>query len=201
MVNRERRKETRVGNWPEVKVDPADITGDYLPALIRAAGQLADHCEHIEHNESPAHSVATIAEELRQTAARMAQRADLDLGQLYAARIQAVESASMMRFVGFGEVRLAGFEIMSQARTWHEFQLGQLAHDRQFHPDVFGLSGYEQLRHYSFHVTKLPWLLQEAVARQSLDQFYATRLPDIALFGIKLAILIKQRLPDDPIAG
>lgn len=168
--------------------------------MIAAAGQLADNCEHVEHSDAARYRVGAIAESLCQTASRMAHQAGFGLGQLYVVRIWGGESKSLLRFVGPGQVDLSGLRIMMAAKTWRQFQIGQVAHDRQFHPDVFGMSRYEQLRHYSFHVTKLVWLMDRATkGHLPLDEFYAVRLPDIALFGVKLATLVGQELPDEPV--
>ena len=200
MASRERRQATdRPGRYPEVRVSPQEVARDHLSPMIEAAGKLADNCEHAEHAEGVRHSLAAVGQSLRQTAGRMAHQAGFGLGQLYLVRIWGVESTSQLRFVGPGRVELSGLEIMFGAKTWRQFQIGQIAHDQQFHPDVFGLSHYDQLRHYSFHITKLAWLLDMASSRDNLDKFYSTRLPDIALFGIKLATLVGQKLPDEPI--
>lgn len=201
MPSKERQPETPPGRYPEVHLNPAKIAEEHLSAMITAAGQLADNCEHLEHNEGARCQTTAIGDSLRQTASRMAHQAGFSLGQLYAVRIWGVESSSSLRFVGsLDRVELSGFKIMMEARTWLQFQIGQIVHDRQFHPDVFGLEKREQMRHYSFHVTKLVWLMDRAARGDfPLDKFYATRTPDIALFGIKLATLFDQELPDEPI--
>jgi len=58
----------------------------------------------------------------------------------------------------------------------------------------------EQLRHYTLHVAKLAWLTLEAPADESLmDDYVQNRLPDLLLFGIKLATVVGMILPDEPI--
>ena len=55
--------------------------------------------------------------------------------------------------------------------TWRQVQVAQLLHDRRFHPDVFGLSSLEQLRHYTLHVTKLAGLLVDAAEPETWRWF------------------------------
>jgi hypothetical protein len=71
----------------------------------------------------------------------------------------------------------------------------QWEHDRRYHLDVFGLSRYEQLRHYAFHLAKLA-----GAASESDDRDFQRRLPDVLLFGLKLATLMSEQLPDTTIA-
>jgi hypothetical protein len=69
-----------------------------------------------------------------------------------------------------------------------------------YHADVVGMPKIEQLRHYTLHLAKLAWLMQEAAADQvRMDEFVEDRLPDLLLFGIKLATVIGVNLPDEPI--
>ena len=185
-------------------------TGEHLPlepagpekhlrALVRASGWLADYCEHSEHCQASRHGVSQVGQLLRQTAATIARERGASLRAVYASRIRQVEAGSLLRFTGLDQVELAGADILDQARTWRQLQVGQVAHDRQFHPDVFGLNHYEQLRHYAFHIAKLAWLFADAIDRQQLDGFCEQRLADIALFGVKLATVEGEELPDLPI--
>ncbi|WP_420626806.1 hypothetical protein [Candidatus Poriferisodalis sp.] len=90
---------------------------------------------------------------------------------------------------------LVGADALAEAHCWDEVQIAQVEHDRQFHPDVFGLSKVDQLRHYTFHVTKLAGLLVEAVDLGNWETFRDERLADIAVFGVKLATVCNERLP------
>jgi hypothetical protein len=92
---------------------------------------------------------------------------------------------------------LGGAEALSGAYRWEDVQVAQIIHDRQFHPDVFGLSKIDQLRHYTFHVTKLAGLLADAADTDSWAGFRDERLADIAIFGVKLATVCNERLPSD----
>lgn len=165
--------------------------------LIRAAAACAAFCEHIEHNEpATTHQVVAAAESMRRVAAQLADQSGLSLRQAYEDRIRSVETTSLLRYVETVEqVDLVGADVLASARCWDEVQIAQLAHDRRFHPDVFGLPKIEQLRHYTFHVTKLAGLLAEAVEQDSWDVFRDERLADIAVFGVKLATVCNERLP------
>ena len=166
-------------------------------SLIRSASACAAFCEHIEHNEpATTQQVVAAAESMRQLAAQLADQSGLSLRQAYEDRIRAVEASSMLRYVATTErTELAGADALASSRRWDEVQIAQLAHDRQFHPDVFGLSKIEQLRHYTFHVTKLAGMLADAVEQESWNAFRDERLADVAVFGVKLATVCNERLP------
>lgn len=173
-----------------------DLSGAAF-TLIRAAAACAAFCEHIEHNEpATTNQVVAAAESMRHVAAQLAGQSGVSLRQAYEDRIRSVETSSLLRHVGmFEQIELAGAEALAAARQWDEIQTAQLAHDRQFHPDVFGLPKLEQLRHYTFHVTKLAGLLVDAVEQGNWDAFCDERLADIAVFGVKLATVCNERLP------
>ena len=166
-------------------------------SLIRSASACAAFCEHIEHNEpTTTQQVVAAADSMRQLAAQLADQSGLSLRQAYEDRIRAVEASSMLRYVATTErTELAGADALASSRRWDEVQIAQLAHDRQFHPDVFGLSKIEQLRHYTFHVTKLAGMLADAVEQKSWNAFRDERLADVAVFGVKLATVCNERLP------
>jgi hypothetical protein len=74
----------------------------------------------------------------------------------------------------------------------------QRDHDRIFHPDVFGLSRWGQLRHFTFHAGKIT----ESFARLLNDysrwpKFASQTLPDLLVFGIKLSTVMGHRLPEE----
>lgn len=171
--------------------------------LIRAAAACASFCEHVEHNEpTTTHEVVGAAEELRQTAAALAKASNLSLLAAYATRIRGVEAASILRHTsGIRVTTLDGADALDSAESWEEVQVAQLVHDRQFHPDVFGLSKVDQLRHYTFHVTKLAGLLVDAIDDAAWLSFQQERLADIAIFGVKLATVCNERLPPTPVDG
>lgn len=166
-------------------------------SLIRSASACAAFCEHIEHNEpATTQQVVAAAESMRQLAAQLADQSGLSLRQAYEDRIRAVEASSILRYVATAErTALTGADALASSRRWDEIQIAQLAHDRRFHPDVFGLSKIEQLRHYTFHVTKLAGMLADAVEEGIWSAFRDERLADIAVFGVKLATVCNERLP------
>ena len=165
--------------------------------LIRAASSCASFCEHIEHNEPATTShVVVAAQTMRRVAAQLAKQSQLSLRQAYEDRIRNVEAASLLAFsTDAPATLLVGADALSTAQRWDEVQVAQVAHDRHFHPDVFGLSKVDQLRHYTFHVTKLAGLLAEALEQGKWDEFRDQRLADIAVFGVKLATVCNERLP------
>ena len=167
-------------------------------ALTKAAAQLASFCEHIEHNESTSVGEAVQAGDcLRKIAADLAARSGLSLAAAYAARIRAVEERSLLRHLSLFDraVELPSADALDTAKTWDEIQICQVMHDRQFHPDVFGLPKMEQIRHYTFHVTKLAGLLVDAIDNDDWNTFEQERLADIAIFGVKIATVCNFQLP------
>lgn len=165
--------------------------------LIQAASDCASFCEHIEHNEpADTHRVVVAGRVMRRMAVALASQSGLSLRQAYETRIRQVEASSLLARSDEGSTkRLVGADALSNAKCWDEVQRAQVAHDRHFHPDVFGLSKVDQLRHYTFHVTKLAGLLTNAIDLGNWDAFRDERLADIAVFGVKLATVCNERLP------
>jgi hypothetical protein len=91
-----------------------------------------------------------------------------------------------------------GGELARKASTWRELQLVQAAHDKDYHADVAGLSKAEQLRHYALHTAKLAGATA-AAARAGADpaDWLARRVPDMLLFGLKLATVTGLKLADE----
>ena len=176
--------------------DGTDLTLVVLD-LVRAAAACASFCEHAEHNEPASISHVIVAgQTMRRVAARLAAQSQLSLRQLYEDRIRGVEAGSLLAGGGDGSTALlTGAVALSTARHWDEVQAAQVVHDRHFHPDVFGLSKTDQLRHYTFHVTKLSGLLADAFEYGNWDEFRERRLADVAVFGVKLATVCNERLP------
>ena len=184
-----------------VELPSDDLLVEQQRALIRAAAALASYCEHVEHNEPHRVSdAASAGDELRRIASRLAQAAEVSLLESYRARIEAIEMASLHSATAIdGIADLVGADALHHATTWRQVQVAQLIHDRRFHPDVLGLSKLDQLRHYTFHVTKLAGLLVDAADEMSWASFVKRRLPDLAVFGVKLATACNHALSDDTV--
>lgn len=174
-----------------------ELVEESARGLIRVAAALAGFCEHVEHNEPTISQMPTdAARRLRSIAVDLATNTDIDLAHAYATRIAQVEVASLHSQVpGSPTPFLPGADAMAIASTWAEFQVAQVIHDRQFHPDVFGLSKIDQLRHYTLHVTKLAGLLVDAIDSNDWPSFSPNRLSDLAIFGVKIATTCNDRLP------
>jgi hypothetical protein len=162
--------------------------------VARAAAAVANFCDHVDHNEPTDRAwVQDSGRTLRDTACAIASHEHLDLQVAYAARLRVIERRTPLWVEG----ALDGGALIEDAATWHELQLAQGEHDRRYHPDVSGLSKFDQLRHYSLHIMKLAGALAEvAQGPTDIEDFRARRLPDMVLFGIKLATVTGQRLPD-----
>ena len=169
--------------------------------LIRVAAALAGFCEHVEHNEPTIHQMPIdAARRLRAIAVDLATTTEIDLARSYATRIAQVEATSLHSQVPGSSIPfLPGADAMTSAATWADFQVAQVVHDRQFHPDVFGLSKIDQLRHYTLHVTKLAGLLIDAIDSNDWPSFSPDRLSDLAIFGVKIATTCNERLPASPL--
>ena len=173
-----------------------------LRGLTRAAADLASFCEHVEHNEKNSVDDALRAAAcLREVAVELSSQSGMSLATAYAERIRAVEEGSLLRHTLPADcsASLLGADMLATATTWDKVQIGQLVHDRQFHPDVFGLSKIDQVRHYTYHVTKLAGLLADAIDQGSWEAFRSERLADVAVFGVKLATVCNSELPSEPV--
>ena len=170
---------------------------DDLIAAAKAAGQVANYCDHADHNEPvEAAWVLGAAECLRAVAQRIAEREGLDLIEAYAARLAQIEDRNV-------QTPLGSFDAPAEARratTWRELQRVQAEHDRLYHPDVIGLHKSDQLQHCSLHLTKLVAALAgEPSSGEEHADFLARRLPDMLLFGLKLPTTMGVKLPDSAI--
>src|SRR5579872_4382134 len=105
------------------------ITNEDLAITAIAAAQVANFCDHADHNEpSEASWVTGAGATLRRVAERIAVRSGTDLLGAYADRLQAVEARSTHD--GFD-----GRGAALSATTWRDLQRVQEEHDRVYHPD------------------------------------------------------------------
>lgn len=165
--------------------------------LAICAGSVATYCDHAEHNEPVQSSwVIGAGQRMRGLALAVGVDAGLDIVGLYAQRLAHIESAN----VRFGPGSFDGATAARTAGTWRELQLVQLEHDQVYHSDVVGLSRAAQLHHYAFHLAKLSGAFaRRAAGEADDDEVVVRRLPDILLFGIKLATVMAERLADEPL--
>jgi hypothetical protein len=166
--------------------------------LARAAGEVANYCDSVEHNEATERAwVTESGATLREVATQLADAIGKDLVELYAARLAQIEQRGVAAalpgaFDGPAEAR--------DARTWFDLQLVQVQHDRHYHPDVAGLTKYDQLRHYAFHLAKLAAAVTGGLAEESQRADVSERrLADTLLFGLTLATVMGQRLGPTPL--
>jgi hypothetical protein len=174
-------------------VDYSDVALD----LAICVGEIANYSDHAEHNEPLEREWVTRAgKSMRRVAVDIGAALGQNAFELYATRLAMIEGGHVAR----SEDSFDGAAAARAARTWRELQLVQLDHDRAYHLDVLGLTRAEQLRHYAFHAAKLA----AAFARRARgeapdDEIVKRRLPDVLLFGIKLATVMAETLPDDPL--
>jgi hypothetical protein len=173
--------------------------GNWLVEFAKAGAAVANYCDHVEHNEPAERSwVLTSASTLRRLAAEIARAEGEDLRGLYAARLRQVEQ----RNPAWSPGELDGAALAEAASSWRELQLAQLAHDRRYHPDIVGLSKADQLRHCALHVAKLTGALAEiSCGELDREDFVERRVPDMLLFGLKLATLCGERLEDEALGA
>lgn len=163
--------------------------------LARASALIAGYCDHAEHLEHTAReNISRAGAELRTLAVELADTNGIDLVDAYRRRLETVERRHPLYPAG----GFAAQEQIPDRATWRLLQTVQWNHDRYYHPDVFGLSRYDQLRHYAFHLAKLATAGLEAAAGNP-GALFDMRFPDVLLFGLKLATLINESLPDDPV--
>lgn len=166
---------------------------DAVGPLAAASASLAGYCDRAEHLEkTDPELIRDVGATLRSLAVKLAENNQIDLVGAYRSRLEGVEQRHPLYPAGFAALDA----IPSQGATWRQLQGVQWEHDRHYHPDVLGLSRYEQLRHYAFHLAKLAGAAAKAADGDESD-FLARRLPDLLLFGLKLATLTNERLPDE----
>jgi hypothetical protein len=169
-----------------------------LRACAAAAAQVANYCDHADHNE-PADATWVIgaAQTFRSVALRIAAREGVDLLELYGRRLRAIE----LRSVAAASRDAFDAEVaVGRAVSWRDLQRAQLEHDRQYHPDVLGLHKSEQLRHYALHLGKLVGALAKQPAHGAAhEDFVDRRLPDMAIFGVKLVTVMNEQMSDAPV--
>jgi hypothetical protein len=170
--------------------------------VARAAAAVGNYCDHVEHNEVVDRAwILDSGAVLREIAYEIFAAMDLSPLDVYTQRLQEIESRNVLHpQSALPEIASVALSIALAASTWRDLQRAQSQHDRDYHPDVIGLSKYDQLRHYAFHLSKLAGALAEVcVGELSFEDFCAKRLADILLFGIKLSTVCNQALPDSDI--
>jgi hypothetical protein len=163
-----------------------------LLKLARAAGDVANFCDHLEHCEDADRAtVSAAARTLRQEALALCEAEQIDAVVAYANRLEAVERRSPLFPFDEFDARKA----IAAAETWIDLQQVQARHDRLYHLDVVGLHKQEQLRHCALHLAKLVAALADAVGdRRAQEEFSDRRLPDMVIFALKLSTLMGDTL-------
>ena len=167
--------------------------------LASIAGVVANVCDHSEHNEVADPLETRIAgQRLRAASLRLAQGTTESIVELYQQRLRAIELRNVLHHPGAFD----GPSLITESASWRELQLIQIEHDRFYHPDVLGLTKADQLRHYALHLAKLAAAAADA-ARGLIpeDDFVARRVPDVLLFGLKLATVTGEKLQEQSILG
>jgi hypothetical protein len=166
---------------------------EFALCVAPRAATVANYCDHVEHNESTeATSVVEAADDIKRLACDLADSTGLNLVELYAERLGAIEARNVL-------CRPGGFDGHAAAlasKSWRDLQLTQIDHDRYYHSDVVGLAKVEQLRHYALHLTKI---VGAFAGDGDPDGLINRRLPDTLLFAIKLCTVMGKRLSDDPL--
>ncbi len=168
-----------------------------LRATARAGGDLALHCDRVEHVEpATARTVAEAAEALRTTATDTAARLGFDVFEAYVRRLREIESRGVAPVASAYD----GAAAAAAAASWADLQRVQRRHDAEYHADVIGLSRLDQLRHCTLHVAKLSgWFAACLDNPHHVDELRRARLADLLLFGLKVATIAHHRLPDAPL--
>lgn len=169
--------------------------------LVSVTATLADHCLRLESCSpiSPS-ALVEVGEQLRNIAVRLFRLRGTSLVASYAKRIADIEAMSILRHRRIDIERIqTPAELLATAETWSDIQIAQMLHDRQFHPDVFGMSKINQLTHYTLHVMKIPSSVLQAASGEGTDGELEKRIVDIAVFGVKFATLKNVRLSDEPV--
>ena len=183
---------------------PIRDEADCLRVLLTIVNKLSTYLEHSEHCESVNDADIDVAsQQLLQLAVVLAQRQGIDLPTVYADRLFQIEEANNGLYHtrnNPGVTNPTGAATIAAAESWRELQIGQFLHDQEFHYKILGNPEYHQLRHYTFHIAKLPDYLSRAVAADDPMGFIDSgRLADLVAFGVKLATLRRRQLPELPL--
>lgn len=169
---------------------------DAAARLATASARIAGYCDRAEHLEPTDPTVIrTAGLTLREVALELAAERQIDIVEAYRMRLEVVEQRHPLYPAG-GYAAVEA--IPEHGATWRQLQCAQWEHDRHYHPDVLGLSRYEQLRHYAFHLAKLAGAAAASDGETERD-FVERRLPDLLLFGLKLATLVNEQLPEQAV--
>ena len=194
--------ETRFETPPEILYEQLEI----LNTLDEAVCQLSTYLEHIEHCE-PADptDIDKASDGLLAITVSLAEQHDIDIASVYSQRLAGIEAKRGPFIValddeGMADKKPIGAEVVSMAQTWRGLQIGQFLHDRECHFNIINSPEHRQLRHYVYHIAKLPAYLSEAILEENMPSFVASgRFADCLAFGVKLAILRKRLLPETPL--
>ena len=167
--------------------------------IAEASAAVANYCDHAEHNEAADRRwILDAGQTLRTAALQIAAHEHEDLFELYAERMRQIEQRNPL----WSEDAPDGAQLVRCATTWRELQLAQVEHDRHYHPDVIGLTKFDQLRHYALHLAKLTGAVAaRAAGTGDVDSFRVRRLPDLMLFGVKLSTVSGERLAQESLRG
>ena len=160
--------------------------------LSSIAGVVGNVCDHVEHNEAAdPMDVRVAGQRLRTVAVRLAECSGRSITALYGERLRAIEERNVLH----REDGYDGAECVTDAASWRDLQLFQAEHDRYYHPDVIGLTKADQLRHYALHLAKLAGAAADtARGFTPPEDFLSRRVPDMLLFGVKLATVTGEKL-------
>jgi hypothetical protein len=163
--------------------------------LSSIAGVVANVCDHVEHNEAAdPMEVRVSGQRLRTVAVRLASGSGRSITLLYRERLRVIEARNVLHREGAFD----GPAVVNETASWRELQLVQIEHDRFYHPDVVGLTKANQLRHYALHLAKLAAAAADTARELTPEEDLLTRrVPDMVLFGIKLATVTGEKLADE----
>jgi len=160
--------------------------------LATASAAVSNYCDHVEHNErADVEDVREAGAVLRATAVRLSRLGGYEPVELYARRLAMIEERNVLH----SEDSFDGASAARGTGDLRQLQLVQAAHDRAYHADVVGLTKCDQLRHYALHVAKLAGATAR-VARGEIprEDWLERRVPDMLLFGLKLATVTSDAL-------
>jgi hypothetical protein len=177
-------------------VDVGQVLQQGLPRLVEFSGVIGQCCDRAEHNEATSpETIREVGQGLRKLAQTITAELGLDLRSLYAERVARVEAAHILG----GQGLFDGGKAIREGTTWRAWQIAQMTHDHVYHQDVAGLPKNSQLSHIGHHVAKLAWKLQQTItSTETRDEFLTNRVADLVVFGVKLATVTGQRLPEEP---
>jgi hypothetical protein len=136
--------------------------------------------------------VVVAGAERRSSALTLLRDHDMNPLDAYASRLAQIEIRHPLAGAGLFDADY----VVRDVKSWRGLQQAQAHHDAVYHPDVTGLAKIDQLRHYTLHMAKLAWLLQDAADGGDIGGDVANDRRSRDKIALPHGRLVKHRVKD-----